>query len=125
MRTPNNISFKNRESHKKVHTNRDKGRLIEFRLNDDESSENTKGEESKNISKDLKKKFYKPKLSEPNTGVVKRLYSNKSDPKMDTLKTKYGHSSIGTIYRPKNPSILIDKSLRSSKNTKYDYEKPR
>ena len=108
-------SYKDKRDHYKViKSSRDNRRLIEFKLRDD-SQEPSNPEEVKfkNPSK-----FYKPKFSESKSGVGQKLTGTKSESKLDSLKNKYGKSVIAQSYKPKNPSISLDKSLKASKSGK-------
>lgn len=117
-----NSSYNPKEKYTVLKNSREHGRLIEFKLHDEDLSDNNKLENSKNLSKNLKTKLYQPKLSENKTGVLKRLYGTKSDPQMEILKNKYWKSSLGTNFKKKHPSISIEKSLHNNKSSKYEYQ---
>lgn len=104
-----------REHYNVIKSSREPRRLIEFKLHDDddESSATSKLEELKNRSKDYKTKYYMPISKEiKSAGLSNRLNSHKSETKLDTIKSKYGSSSIAHTYKPKNTSVS---SLNSSK----------
>lgn len=107
---------KKREQYNAIKSNREPRRLIEFKLHDDESIETPNLEDSKNVSKEIQQKTYTIGVGDNKTiGISRRLYHHKSEHKLDTIKAKYGNPSTAHSYKPKNPSISIEKSIGSAK----------
>jgi len=120
--TSHDSKSNSKEKYTILKSSQDKGRFIEFKLHDEDLSDSNKLESDQDSSKEFKTKFFKPKLSEPTKGVLKRLYGTKSDPKMETLKSKYGKLKISSSFKPKHPSMSIVKPLNSSKSSnKYEF----
>lgn len=123
-----------RDTYNIIKSSRETRRLIEFKLHDDEEStenfnhlETLKLEDSKSTSKDLSKQYSQGKLADTGSATLRRLYSNKSEQKLEAIRNKYGKPMSRQGVKPKHPSISIEKpSLQSSKGTKYELiSKPR
>jgi hypothetical protein len=116
---------KKRESYNVIKSSRDNRVLIEFKLHDDESTEIVKTEDSKD-PKNFKSKLYQTKFNDNNLNPARKPFGHKLEHKADILKPKYGKPIVTHSYKPKKPSISIDKSASSSKLSRYEFvNKPR
>lgn len=94
-----------RESYNVIKSSRDNRRLIEFKLHDDESSENIPKAELFKDPQESKSSLYQAKFNENKLHSIRKMYSYKSEQKLDILKPKLGKASITHNHKPKNPSI--------------------